>query len=86
MKIEWIKIEVIKPNRRLVCRVESVEKLIESIRAEGLREPIEIYFTGEEFRIIDGEKRWRACKKIGFRKIKAVIMEVSEDKKGGDNE
>ncbi len=86
MKIEWVKIEVIKPNRRILCRVESVEQLIESIRAEGQRDPIQIYFTGEDFRIIDGEKRWRACKKIGFQKIKAVIIEVPQNSIGGSEE
>lgn len=76
MKIEWIKIEAIKPNRRCICEAESIEQLIISIRKIGQREPIKIWFTGEDFRIIDGEKRWRACKKIGLTKIKAIILEI----------
>jgi ParB family transcriptional regulator, chromosome partitioning protein len=76
MKIEWIKIEAIIPNRRCICTVESIEQLIISIRKNGQLEPIEIWFTGEDFRIIDGEKRWRACKKLGVPKIKAIIMEI----------
>ena len=76
MKIEWVKIEAIKPNRRCICQIESVEELIDSIRRYGQLEPIKIWFTGEEFRILDGEKRWRACKKIGLLKIKAFILQI----------
>jgi ParB-like chromosome segregation protein Spo0J len=47
-----------------------------SIRKIGQLEPTKIWFTGEDFRIIDGEKRWRACKKIGLTKIKAIILEI----------
>lgn len=76
MKIEWIKIEAITPNRRYICKMETIEQLIVSIREKGQLEPIKIWFTGEDFRIIDGEKRWRACKKIGLTKIKAIILEI----------
>jgi ParB family transcriptional regulator, chromosome partitioning protein len=76
MKIEWVKVEAIIPNRRSIFTVESIEQLIISIQKNGQIEPIEIWFTGEDFRIIDGEKRWRACKKLGVPKIKAIIMEI----------
>lgn len=76
MKIEWIKTEAIKPNRRCVCTLDSIEQLIDSIRVRGQLEPIKIWFTGEDFRIIDGEKRWRACKKLGFPRMKVIIMET----------
>jgi ParB family transcriptional regulator, chromosome partitioning protein len=77
MKIEWIKIEAIIPNRRCIFTVESIEQLIISIQKKGQVEPIEIWFTGEDFRIIDGEKRWRACKKLGMPKMKAIITEIN---------
>jgi ParB-like chromosome segregation protein Spo0J len=36
-------------------------------------EPIQISFEHDSFRIMDGEKRWRACRKLGMRSIRAVI-------------
>jgi ParB family chromosome partitioning protein len=45
-----------------------------SIRYRGQQEPIQIWFAGEDFRIVDGEKRWRACKKLGVETIQAVIV------------
>ena len=77
MKIEWIRIEFIEPNQRCVCTADSIEELADSIRQEGQVEPIKICFTGEGFRIIDGEKRWRACKKLGLSRVKAVILEMT---------
>ena len=76
MKIEWIRIEAITPNRRCLCTADSLDHLIESIRSEGQLEPIKVWFTGGEFRILDGEKRWRACRKLGVSRIKAVILEM----------
>ena len=76
MKIQWVKIEAIEPNRRCVCSIDSIEQLIDSIREKGQIEPIKIWFTGECFRIIDGEKRLRACKKLGLSQVKAIILEI----------
>jgi ParB family transcriptional regulator, chromosome partitioning protein len=76
MRIEWVKIEAIEPNRRCICSVDSMEQLVDSIRKEGQIEPIKVWFTGECFRIIDGEKRWRACKILGLSTVKAIILEM----------
>jgi ParB-like chromosome segregation protein Spo0J len=36
--------------------------------------PITVLFDGEYFRILDGEKRWRAAKKLGMTSIEAMIV------------
>jgi ParB family transcriptional regulator, chromosome partitioning protein len=76
MKIEWIRIESVEPNQRCLCTEESIEQLADSIRRKGQVEPIKICFTGDGFRIIDGEKRWRACKKLGLSRVKVIILEM----------
>jgi ParB family transcriptional regulator, chromosome partitioning protein len=76
MKIQWIKIEAIEPNQRYVCSVDSLEQLADSIRRKGQVEPMKICFTGDGFRILDGEKRWRACKKLGLSRVKVIILEM----------
>ncbi len=63
----------ISPNRRLVYSEESIEKMETSLR-EGQREPILISFEHDHFRIIDGEKRWRACRRLGLATIRALIL------------
>ena len=69
----------INPNLRFVCENDSIEELCVSIRCNGQEEPIQVCFTWDGFRIVNGEKRWRACKKLGLTKIKAIIVEVEED-------
>ena len=45
-----------------------------------MREPIIVEMAGFYFQIIDGEKRSRACKKIGLTEIKAEIILSTEKK------
>ncbi len=77
MEKNFIEVEVthIRPNLRLIYHSESIEILCRSIQSEGLREPIQIWFDGEGFRIFDGEKRWRACKTLGINRVKAHLFE-----------
>ena len=70
-----IRIDKICPNRRLIFDQDTIIRVCYDIKLRGLMEPIVVELVGEGFRIIDGEKRWRACKKIGFTKIKAIIYE-----------
>lgn len=69
-------LDAISPNRRCVCLEEELEQLCESLRAMGQQEPIRVHFGGWVFLIEDGEKRWRACKKLGHRKIRVVISNL----------
>ena len=73
-EIREIELGRISPNLRIICSSEAVDIIEGEIRLHGQQEPIHIYFEQDTFRIIDGEKRWRACKRIGIRKIKAVII------------
>ena len=69
-------LDAISPNLRCVCGADELELLCESIRRSGLREPVRIRFERRLFLIEDGEKRWRACKKLGRRRIRAVIINM----------
>jgi ParB family transcriptional regulator, chromosome partitioning protein len=73
--IREIEICRISPNLRAVYTIECIEETARSIRCFGQLEPVLIWFEIESFRILDGEKRWRACRKLGMKTIKAVIVE-----------
>jgi ParB family transcriptional regulator, chromosome partitioning protein len=77
--VREINLTKISPNLRFICENECLEELCLSIKCKGQEEPIEVCFTGDDFRIINGEKRWRACKKLGLTKIKAIIVEAEDD-------
>jgi ParB family chromosome partitioning protein len=69
-----VRIDKIIPNRRLIFEEDSIIRLCDDIRCNGMAEPILVEMAGDSFQIIDGEKRWRACKKIGMSEIKTEII------------
>lgn len=77
--ITEVSIEKVTPNGRMVFAEDAIDELTRDIRSRGQVEPIVVCLAGESFRILDGEKRWRACKKIGFKSVKVVIDEVDEE-------
>ena len=58
---------------------EALESLPASIEENGLLSPIIVTPAGEKYRIIAGHNRVRACEKLGWTEINAVIKETDED-------
>jgi len=56
---------------------EKLKELENSIRENGVIQPIVVQKRGEGYEIICGERRWRASRKAGLKKIPAVIREAS---------
>jgi ParB family chromosome partitioning protein len=57
---------------------ESLSELAESIRSEGLLQPVVVRRKGDTFELIAGERRWRACRKLKLKLIPARVVEASE--------
>ncbi|HQL42647.1 MAG TPA: ParB/RepB/Spo0J family partition protein [Spirochaetota bacterium] len=53
--------------------------LAQSIQHVGLLQPIIVRKQGDEYFIVAGERRWRACKLLGMPTIKAIVMNTSEE-------
>ncbi len=59
---------------------EALEELAESIRAQGVMQPIVVRpIADSRFEIIAGERRWRASKLAGLTTIPALIREVPDE-------
>lgn len=56
---------------------EHLRELAESIRSEGLLQPIVVRKTGDKFQLIAGERRWRAFQMLKIKTIPARIVEAS---------
>jgi ParB family chromosome partitioning protein len=56
---------------------EQLHELAESIRSEGLLQPIVVRKTGDKFQLIAGERRWRAFQQLKIKAIPARIVEAS---------
>jgi ParB family chromosome partitioning protein len=71
---------------RVDMRPESLAALAESIRAQGVVQPIVVRPIGEadahgvqRYEIIAGERRWRAAQQAGLQEIPAVVRHVADD-------
>jgi len=75
-----------KYQPRLDMRPESLQELADSIKAQGVIQPIVVRLVGEatadqprRYEIIAGERRWRAAQLAGLHEIPAVIRRVADE-------
>ena len=61
---------------RQVFEQEALQELADSIRAQGVVQPIVVRPEGNHFELVAGERRWRAAQLAGLQKIPAVIREL----------
>ena len=65
-----------KYQPRQVFDQESLQELAESIRVQGIVQPIVVRTEGSHFELVAGERRWRAAQLAGLQKVPAVIREL----------
>ena len=58
---------------------DEINELAESIKAVGLIQPVIVREKGNEYFIVAGERRLRAAKAAGLKKIRAIIIQPSEE-------
>lgn len=80
--VSEIDIHKIKPNpyqpRREFLQ-EELEELAQSIRERGLITPVTVTERNNEYILVAGERRTRACKILGYDTIPAYFREVESD-------
>lgn len=74
--IESIQRDAAQPRRHF--DEEKLAELTASIRAQGLLQPVLVRRDGDGYRIIAGERRWRACQAAGLQELPALVREVTE--------
>ena len=81
--LEEIPIEFIQPGKyqpRVYFAEESIAELSDSIKAQGIIQPIVLRpIANDCYEIIAGERRWRAAQLAGLAKVPAVIRTVDDD-------
>ncbi len=73
-----IDINEIKPNAgqpRKTFDKDALRELADSIRENGLIQPIIVRKSGSVYEIVAGERRWRACRLAGLEKIPCIVRE-----------
>ena len=79
---ETIPLNQISPSEeqpRKSWDMERLEELAQSIRANGLIQPITVCKTGsEKYPLVAGERRWRAARIAGLKEIPALVRTVEQ--------
>lgn len=76
-----IAVQAIEPSpfqARRTIPPEQLHELAESIRSEGLLQPVVVRKVGEKFQLIAGERRWRAFQELKLKVIPARVVEASD--------
>lgn len=79
-----VDIDLLSPNEqqpRLHMDDARLEELTQSIKSNGIIQPILVRRDAQGYRIIAGERRWRAAQRAGLHKVPVVVREVTQGDK-----
>ena len=79
--IKTLRITQVEPNKnqpRHKFDKDKIDELSESIKEHGIIQPIIVVKNNDMYKIVAGERRWRAAKKAGLKEIPAVIRNYSD--------
>lgn len=82
MDFKLLPIDSVFPNAnqpRKLFDNQALEELAQSIRENGVLQPILVRQIGNNYQIVSGERRYRASKLAGKKTIPAVIRRLSEE-------
>jgi ParB family transcriptional regulator, chromosome partitioning protein len=81
--LRYLPVEIIQRGKyqpRRDMQPEALEELADSIKSQGVMQPIVVRaISADRYEIIAGERRWRASQLAGLDKIPAVIREVPDE-------
>jgi ParB family chromosome partitioning protein len=78
-----IDIDLLTPNpRQPRTHIDEIrlEELSQSIRANGVIQPILVRRRGDRYEIVAGERRWRAAQHAGLLKVPVAVRDVPDEK------
>jgi len=81
--VAQLPIDLIEPNPlqpRRVFQADRLEELAQSIRANGIVQPLVVRRHAERYQLVAGERRWRAAKIAGITRVPAVIQEIPDER------
>jgi ParB family chromosome partitioning protein len=78
-----VAIDSIDPNPvqpRSIFEPEKLTELAQSIKTNGVIQPLIVQRAGQRYQLVAGERRWRAAKIAGLTAVPAVIQEFANDR------
>ncbi|WP_410499901.1 ParB/RepB/Spo0J family partition protein [Chitinibacter sp. S2-10] len=82
-ELKTLSVTALQPGKyqpRTLMNEEALEELANSIRAQGLMQPILVReIDVDQYEIIAGERRWRAAQLAGLSEIPALVREIADE-------
>jgi len=75
LEINMLQANPLQP--RGIISPDSLQDLVDSIREQGILEPLVVAKTPAGYQIIAGERRWRAARVLGLQKVPVIIKETT---------
>jgi ParB family chromosome partitioning protein len=78
-----VDLEDVKPNPfqpRMKFDDQTIDELAQSIKETGIVQPVIVAPEEDNYKIIVGERRWRAAQRAGLRKIPVLIRNIPKEK------
>ena len=78
-----IDIDLLTPNPkqpRATIEEAALEELAQSIRSNGILQPILVRRVDDRYEIVAGERRWRAAQRAGLLKVPITVRAITDDK------
>lgn len=78
-----VDIDLIDPNSaqpRTNFDEERLNSLAQSIRSNGIVQPLLVRRRGARYQLVAGERRWRAAQRAGLQRVPAVVRDIPDDK------
>lgn len=76
--IDLIDANPLQPRR--VFQQERLAELAQSIRANGIIQPLVVRKSGTRYQLVAGERRWRAAKLAGLGHVPAVVQDIPDER------
>ena len=80
-EVDINKVEPDKNQPRKVFDEDDLESLADSIKQYGVIDPLLVQDKGDYYEIVGGERRWRASKKAGLKKVPVIVREFTDEEK-----
>jgi ParB family transcriptional regulator, chromosome partitioning protein len=77
-----VPVDQIDPNplqARTVFQTERLQELSQSIKVNGVIQPLVVRKRGGRYQLVAGERRWRAAKMSGLTRVPAIVQEISDE-------
>ncbi len=58
---------------------QAMQSLVESVKSEGILQPLLVRPKGEKYEVIAGERRYRAAQSVGLTEVPVTVREMTDD-------